>query len=424
VRAMQPVRLLARRTDERHSVVSGTVPTVGRTPPPGVSPAPDWHTARAISWAAPASCMASETVDLPNGFGRVLAEPVTAACDVPHYASSAMDGWAIAGDGNGPWTLVASEELAPGEARAIVTGALIPVGTRAVLRSEYGDETGHLLTSTALEAPSAGQHVRPVGTEATAGDTVIAAGTVLNPAHLALAAGCGRDELAVVTRPRVALVFTGDEVVVSGIPTPGKVRDSFGPQLPHVVTLLGGAVSTIGRVRDNATELQRALTASREDSDLIITTGGTGRSTADHLRATLSGLGATVLVDSVAMRPGGPTMLWRLPDGRFVVALPGNPLAAMVGLLTVAAPLVTAMLGVPLPDPRSVVTAAATPGRAGTTLLAPYRLVDGTAVTTDWTGSGMMRGLADADGILVVPASGLAAGSSAESITLPWAPRR
>ena len=404
-----------------------TVPTGARTR--AVSTA--WDDARSVSFGAVGRMLPQQTVPLREGYGRVLAQAVTALVDVPHYASSAMDGWAVADVAAGEWTVLASPatggespRLANGQALPIVTGALVRAGTSAVLRSEQGELSAGLLRSTSADAPHPGQHVRRVATEAAVGDTVIDAGTVLNPAHLALAAGCGRDRLSVVSRPRVALVLTGDEVVDSGIPNPGQVRDSFGPQLPHVVELLGGTVSSLARVPDNAAALRSALLQDARASELVITTGGTGRSTADHLRATLAGLGATVLIDSVAMRPGGPTMLWRLPDERFVIALPGNPLAAMVGLMTVAVPLVAAMLGSALPATGDVRVAAEAPGRAGTTLLVPFRLADGGAVTSDWTGSGMMRGLADADGVLVVPPEGVRAGGTSRVIDLPWGGRR
>src|SRR6185312_14586629 len=124
----------------------------------------------------------------------------------------------------------------------------------------------------------------------------------LNPAHVAVAAVCGHDELLVLPRPRVSLVLTGDEVVTSGIPEPGHVRDSFGPQLPSFIALLGGEVTASTRLPDNLALLVAAITA-HPDVDLVITTGGTGGSDADHLHAALAELGATIHIEGVAMRP-------------------------------------------------------------------------------------------------------------------------
>src|SRR6185312_14450954 len=150
-------------------------------------PRPQWRAARQESFRA-ARPLTPVSVALSEAVGRVAASDITALCDVPHYASSAMDGWAVAGeppwrllDGNGP----ASAPLESGQARTIVTGGLIPRGATGVLRSEHG---------------------RPAGEEVTASDTIIHAGTLLNPAHVAVAAVCGHDELLVLPRPRVSLV--------------------------------------------------------------------------------------------------------------------------------------------------------------------------------------------------------------------------
>ncbi|MFD1214961.1 molybdopterin-binding protein, partial [Arthrobacter sp. GCM10027362] len=184
--------------------------------------------------------------------------------------------------------------------------------------------------------PPAGRHIRPAGEETRAGETVIAAGTVLNPAHLAIAAVCGHDELPVLRRPEVALLLTGDEVVTAGIPAPGKVRDTFGPALPAIIRRLGGVASRTVRLPDDFGTMLAAVRGC--GADVVVTTGGTGHSQADHLRPVLAELGARILVQSIRMRPGHPALLARLPDGRPLVGLPGNPLAAIMALLTLGAP--------------------------------------------------------------------------------------
>ena len=120
------------------------------------------------------------------------------------------------------------------------------------------------------------------------------------------------------------------------------------------------------------------------------------------------------------MRPGGPSMLARLPDGRYVIGLPGNPLAALVGLLTLAEPLFAALTGGQEPATHTVVSGAELAGRAGMSLLEPYRIQDGAVVPTQWRGSAMMRGLAESSGILVCPPQGIAIGESAMALRLPW----
>lgn len=386
---------------------------------PGRLPDPlEWHRARAVA-AAAASVLESESVELENAIGRVLASDLVALTEVPHYASSAMDGWAVSG--SGPWRLVDRPVLGAGLAAVIVTGGVIPPGTDAVLRSESGIvRDGRLESVSSTGEPHPRQHVRAAGTEAHSGDVVVRSGTLLNPAHIALAAGCGQDRLAVIRRPRVSLLLTGDEVDETGTPAPGRVRDSFGPQLPAVLRMLGAEVVARRRVHDDFAATVAALLDSPGSAELVVTTGGTGDSAADHLRAALESLGAELLVPRVAMRPGGPTTLARLPDGRLLIGLPGNPLAAMIGLFTLAAPLVAAFQG-RTSDSGLVVSAGALEGRAESSILVPYRLEQGQAVANPFLGSGMMRGLADAAGVLVVPPPGVAPGQTVEALTLPWA---
>ncbi|RFA19080.1 molybdopterin molybdotransferase MoeA [Subtercola boreus] len=412
---------------------------------------PDWSAARQRAWEA-AEPLVSVDVPLLHAAGRTLARDVVALSDVPHYASSAMDGWAVAGDG--PWMLVpaasAAQPLTAGQAQVIVTGGLVPPGATRVVRSEQGsvhtaptpepsagsatgatkDGVRLLLTETPDAVGDQARrrgHIRPSGEEARLGATVLRAHTVLNPAHVAVAAASGHDTLPVVARARVALVLTGDEVQLAGIPLPGFVRDSFGVTLPTLVASLGGDVIATLRVPDTLAAfvaalgaIPAALPSAATSADLIITTGSTGTSQVDHLHAALEALGAELLVDRVAMRPGGPSLLARLPDGRLLLGLPGNPLAAMVGLLSFGPPLLAAFAGLTAPLETSVITRDVLSGRPGAVLLSPYRLVDGRAVLNDWSGSAMMRGLAEADGILICPEAGAAAGERVSALPVPW----
>lgn len=382
---------------------------------------PDWHAARAYVYRV-TQALAPQSVPLRDCVGRTLAADLIALCDVPHYASSAMDGWAVAGEA--PWRLISGRALGPGEAAPIVTGGLVPAGARAVLRSEHGvlRSDGAVLDrneQAAADEPRDDDNVRPAGEEVAQSDTVFPAGTRLNPAHVAVAAVCGHDELVLRPEPRVGLVLTGDEVVESGIPEPGHVRDTFGPQFPALVRLLGGIVVAQRRLPDDLERLVAAIAGER-DTDVVITTGGTGRSNVDHLHTALNRLDAVLLIDGIAMRPGGPSLLARLPDGRFVVGLPGNPLAAMMGVLTLAQPLLAALAGAAEPQLGSVVTGRELTGRPGLHRLLPYQLVDGVAAKSRWFGSGMLRGLASADGVLISPPAGAHTGEPVGTLPLPW----
>lgn len=395
-----------------------------------------WDEARQAAFDA-AQPIPAGPVALELALGRKLDQDIVALQDMPHYASSAMDGWAV--NGTGPWILVEpGTPLAPHQASPIATGGLIPPGGKSVLRSESArldkDEDGLPILVTGGMArpgePRNGQHVRKAGEEASEGDVLVKAGVVLNPAHLALAALAGYDELVVQGKPLVRLLLTGSEVVGRGVPVPGQVRDTFGPQLPAVVGMLGGIPGGQQRIGDSYAEWLGALEdvvpevpgAPDLPADVVITTGGTGKSGTDHLRRAVAELGGRLIIDGVAMRPGHPAVLAELPDGRFVLGLPGNPLAAMIALSTVGAPLLAALGHGNMPTVQEVPCGTTLEPEPGRTRLMPFRLLYGMASPAQHTGPGMMRGLASADGVMVVPPHGVKLGELVPAFALPWGP--
>jgi molybdopterin molybdotransferase len=395
-----------------------------------------WDEARQAAFDA-AHPIPAGPVALGLALGRKLDQDIVALQDMPHYASSAMDGWAV--NGTGPWILVEpGTPLAPHQASPIATGGLIPPGGKSVLRSESArldkDEDGLPILVTGGTArpgePRTGQHVRRAGEEASEGDVLVRAGVVLNPAHLALAALAGYDELVVQGKPMVRLLLTGSEVVGHGVPVPGQVRDTFGPQLPAVVGMLGGIPGGQQRIGDSYAEWLGALEdvvpevpgAPDLPADVVITTGGTGKSGTDHLRRAVAELGGRLIIDGVAMRPGHPAVLAELPDGRFVLGLPGNPLAAMIALSTVGAPLLAALGHGDMPAVQEVPCGITLEPEPGRTRLMPFRLLYGMASPAQHTGPGMMRGLAFADGVMVVPPHGVKLGEPVPAFALPWGP--
>lgn len=383
-----------------------------------------WDEVRAVARGL-AKPVASELVALEAAAGRVLADDVRSLADLPSADVSAMDGWVVCGDG--PWDVRGrivngrppGEALGPGEARGIGTGAAVPDGTTAVVRREHGTVEGGVLRWTAPDdARPTRRDVRPRGEELRAGDVVLAAGTPLDPVSRAVVASCGHDAVEVARTPVVDLLVTGDEVVRHGVPAPGTIRDSLSPLLTGMTRGAGGVPGDVTLVGDDLAQLVHLLRTST--ADIVVTTGGTAVGEADHLREALSVAGATVAVDTMAVRPGGPTLLAVLPDGRLVAGLPGNPLAAVVGFTAVVGPALAAMTGRrPAARPREVLGVDLEPFPRATRIL-PFSRVDGVVVPTGWDASSMLRGLSASDGLLVAPREGARAGDALEVLDPLW----
>lgn len=375
---------------------------------------------------------AVSAVPLSAATGRVLAADVHSRCPVPHYTSSAMDGFAVRGAP--PWRLLppdasrhaaaatAGMTLATGQAVRIVTGGVIPHGTDSVVRHEYARLRGDCLEVMAEHARQelAGRHLRPAGAECPEGEGILARGTRLSPAHIALAAVAGIDTLPVLETPRVRAVLTGSEVVSRGVPGPGLVRDAFAPQLPAVVAMLGGAPGDVVRVPDDPCALADAVErAAADGAPVLITTGGTARSSEDQVRAYLETRGH-VLIDELDVRPGHPTLLAGVAPATAVLALPGNPLAAMTALTLLGAPLLRGLTGRPLPAPERAMLSRDVPGARCERLVPATRGQDGTWTPCRAVAANMLLGLSRADGLVCVPPQGLTGGQCTDLLPLPW----
>ncbi|MGI5409843.1 molybdopterin molybdotransferase MoeA [Streptomyces chartreusis] len=389
-----------------------------------------WPEAREIAAhaalkAARAARRAPVSVPLDAALGLTLAAPLTALTDLPSFDTSAMDGWAVAGPG--PWAVREEGVLAghaepgtltDGEAVRIATGARIPLDTTAVLRSEHGrtDTKGQLHATREIQH---GQDIRPRGQECRNGDQLLPVGTLVTPAVLGLAAAAGYDTVTAVPRPRVEVLVLGDELLTEGLPHDGLIRDALGPMLPPWLRALGAEVTAVRRLGDDAKALHKALTKS--GADLIVTTGGTAAGPVDHVHPTLERIGAELLVDGVKVRPGHPMLLARIKEDQHLVGLPGNPLAAVSGLLTLAEPLLRTLGARPAPEPYTMPLKDAAHGHPHDTRLIPVVLRGDHAVPLHYQGPAMLRGMAAADAVAVVPPGGARAGQEAELLDLPWA---
>lgn len=373
---------------------------------------PGWYTART---AAVASALPAETVPVAAADGRTLAEPAVAGSDLPAFDTSAMDGWAVAGPG--PWQVVGEVlagrapaiSLSPGQAVVIATGAAVPTGTTAILRTE------HAVSTEPLTGDARPDDIRPAGQECRAGEELAAAGTVVSPALIGLLCAAGLDSVSVRRIPTVAVVLFGDELVDSGVAGPGQVRDALGPQLPGWVRRLGAEVVSVTRAEDTLAAHVRRIREAR--ADIVVTTGGTAAGPVDHLHTAVAQVGGQWVVDSVAVRPGHPMALARLGDG-WLLALPGNPQSAIVALLSLGKPLVESMLGRWDPALPVVILGSAAQAPPHEHRLLACRLAE-QAHPVAHLGSAMLRGLAAADGFAVLPPGGADAGQQVAWLALP-----
>ncbi|WP_420099785.1 molybdopterin molybdotransferase MoeA [Corynebacterium sp.] len=364
--------------------------------------------------------------------GDVTAAPVTAPVDVPHYTSSAMDGFAV--NGPGPWTLLAlpvtgahgrnvhntGGGLDVGQALPVLTGSLLPDGTTAVVRSENSrvsnpdDAGGSSLTA---GYPGDGRDIRPAGQEWERGETLVDAGVELGPGHCAMLGVCGVDEVDLVAPPRVACAFTGNEVIDHGVPAPGEVRDAFGVSFPALLTHWGADVVCTDRVPDDPVAVEDWLRRPDvQDADLVVVTGGSGRSGQDFARRFVTRVADDVLADEVACQPAHPTLIVRRSD-QLIFGVPGNPFAAHAALHSFVAPAVAVLSGRGGADVlHGTTTDAVDPLRRDRVRLLPARLSGSELAPVPGAHSHMLSGYALADALMVVPSDGLSPGDAVRYI--------
>jgi molybdopterin molybdotransferase len=313
-----------------------------------------------------------EHAALLDARGRILADPVIALRDQPATALSAMDGYAIRhAELPGPWTLTGessagavppTEPLKPGTAMRIFTGAPLPPDADTVVVQEDVEATGTVITLTGSGPGNAGRHVRPRASDFAQGMTVLEPGTLIGPAHIALAAMAGHATLPVRRRARIAILSTGDELVPPGAPVPpGKIPSSNDAMLSAMLTQLGAEVVQTGLLPDDLAATTAALTAARS-ADIIVTIGGASVGDRDLVKPAVEAAGGSLDFWRIAMRPGKPLMAGTIGDSLFV-GLPGNPVSAFVTATVFLLPVVRKAMGCisPLPDRMDVATGIALP---------------------------------------------------------------
>jgi len=307
-----------------------------------------------------------ESIPTLHACGRVLATDVVSAMQVPPMDNSQMDGYAVRSLDvpAAPTTLRVTQRIAaghvgtplePGTAARIFTGAPVPPGADAIVMQEACVANGEKVTIN--EKPAAGAWIRRAGVDVEAGQTVLAAGTRLRPQDLGLAASVGVRDLTVHRRMRVAVFFTGDELVMPGesLP-PGRIYNSNRFVLRGLLENLGCEVLDLGIVPDDRQRTREAFASAAVGADLIITSGGVSVGEEDHVKPAVEAEGRLEMWQ-IAMKPGKPLAFGHVRDVPFI-GLPGNPVSSFVTFLLFARPFILRRQGVLNVDVRALMLPA------------------------------------------------------------------
>lgn len=353
----------------------------------------------------------AETEVLPAeaALGRILAAPLISGIDVPPYDNSAMDGYALntADWAEGRWLKITQripagavgQALKRGEAARIFTGAPIPPGADAVAMQEDCEVDGSQVR--VRRPPKPGDNIRRAGEDLAAGQTVLTAGERLTPARLGVAASVGATELSVYRSLRVAVFFTGDEIVMPGQPLkPGQIYNSNRAMLMALLQGLGCLVTDLGIVPDDPKATLAALETASRQADVVITSGGVSVGEEDHVKAAVERLGRIALW-KVAMKPGKPLVHGQVGAADFL-GLPGNPVSAFVVFCLFVRPFLLKRMGATVRPPLRFEVPAGfvwpKPGKRREFLRA--RIEDGRVMLYPNQSSGVLTAVAWADGLV------------------------
>ncbi len=359
--------------------------------------------------------LGSETIPVTEALGRALAQPVTAAGDVPPFPASAMDGYAVTAGPAGRRLQIVGESragtpsphsLSDGEAIRISTGAAVPAGATAVIPQEEVEvQDGVVLLG--AEA-TRGNHVRPAGEVMRAGQPVLTAGAVIGAMELGTAISAGVAQVEVALRPRAAVLCTGDELREPGEPLrPGEIYNSNGPMLAALARRCGAVAEPPRQLPDDPGTTETGLAQALDDAEVVIVSGGVSVGPHDHVKPALAKLGVEEVFWGVSLQPGKPTW-FGTREGRLVFGLPGNPVSSAVTFSLFVAPALAALQGrsgaAPLQDAALGADVRRNPRREQAVRVRLERR-DGTTVAlpNGPQGSHVITSLVDADALALIP---------------------
>ncbi len=303
-----------------------------------------------------------EAVSLLEATGRILGESILSPMDFPHWDNSAMDGYAVryedvkTASESEPVTLTIAMEIAagqspkgalfPGQAARIFTGAMIPAGADTIVMQEYTDAEGDRVQVRSAPEPRA--FIREQGAFVRQGERVLAVGQRLMAPEIAILAAVQRSTVQVYRRPKVAILSTGNELVLPGQPLqPGQIVDSNQYALAALVQQMGAIPLCQGIVPDEPETLKDAIAQASEEADLVLSSGGVSVGAYDYVDRMLAELEATLHIRSVAVKPGKPLTVATFPTSptRLYFGLPGNPVSALVSFWRFVAPALRKLSG-------------------------------------------------------------------------------
>ena len=293
---------------------------------------------------------------LSESHGYILAEEVSADRDMPPADRSAMDGFAVRSSdlthcpcslhlaGEVPAGSPALQTVLPGTCVRVLTGANIPPGADSVVMVEETEETGDIVTFRNPAKP--GSNIRRQGEESKKGDILFSEGTVLGAAQIGLCAAVGKAELKVYSRPGVAVLCTGKELLdASESVQPHQIRDSNGPALCTALSTWGFTEITHNILPDNLEVITEELNRITALNDIVLLTGGVSVGEYDFVPEAVNRIGATIHFHKVAMKPGKPHLYATLPGNRHLFGLPGNPLSVLTGFYEFVLPALRRLSG-------------------------------------------------------------------------------